>query len=89
MSSVALAIAVAVMTFASGLLGLALQKRLPEAHLSGGSKDMILAAVSQNGPSSRGDETLGDLHRALRAQAQKSVSRVARQNALGPGSETG
>jgi hypothetical protein len=45
MSSVALGIAVAVVTFASGLLGLALQKRLPEAHLSGGSKDMILAVV--------------------------------------------
>jgi hypothetical protein len=45
MSSVALAIAVAVMTFASGLLGLALQKRLPQTHLSGGSKDMILAVI--------------------------------------------
>jgi hypothetical protein len=45
MSSVALAIAVAVVTFGCGLLGLALQKRLPEAHLSGGSKDMILAVI--------------------------------------------
>jgi hypothetical protein len=45
MSSVALAIAVAVMTFASGLLGLALQVRLPQTHLSGGSKDMILAVI--------------------------------------------
>jgi hypothetical protein len=45
MSSVALAIAVAVVTFACGLLGLALQKRLPQAHLSGGSKDMILAVI--------------------------------------------
>ena len=45
MSSVALAIAVAFVTFGCGLLGLALQKRLPEAHLSGGSKDMILAVI--------------------------------------------
>jgi len=45
MSSIALAVAVAVVTFASGLLGLALQKRLPQTHLSGGSKDMILAVI--------------------------------------------
>jgi hypothetical protein len=45
MSSVVLAIAVAVVTFASGLFGLALQTRLPQTHLSGGSKDMILAVV--------------------------------------------
>jgi hypothetical protein len=45
MSSVALAIAVAIVTFASGLLGLLLQKRLPQTHLSGGSKDMILAVI--------------------------------------------
>jgi hypothetical protein len=45
MSSVILAVAVAVVTFAAGLFGLALQKRLPQTHLSGGSKDMILAVV--------------------------------------------
>jgi hypothetical protein len=45
MSSVTLAVAVAVVTFAAGLFGLALQKRLPQTHLSGGSKDMILAVV--------------------------------------------
>jgi heme A synthase len=45
MSSVALAVAVAVVTFGCGLLGLALEKRLPQAHLSGGSKDMILAVI--------------------------------------------
>jgi hypothetical protein len=32
-------------TFACGVLGLALQKRLPQTHLSGGSKDKILAVV--------------------------------------------
>jgi hypothetical protein len=32
-------------TVGSGLLGLYLQKRLPQTHLSGGSKDMILAVI--------------------------------------------
>jgi hypothetical protein len=45
MSSILLAIAVAVVTFASGLLGLYLQRRLPKTHMSGGSKDMILAVI--------------------------------------------
>jgi hypothetical protein len=36
---------VAIVTFASGLLGLTLQKRLPTSHMSGGSKDMILAVI--------------------------------------------
>ena len=45
MSSIALAVAVAVVTFASGLLGLALQKRLPQTHLSAESKDMIRAVI--------------------------------------------
>jgi hypothetical protein len=45
MSSTLLAIAVAVVTFASGLLGLYLQRRLPKTHMSGGSKDMILAVI--------------------------------------------
>src|ERR1700722_13087300 len=38
-------VVVAILTFGSGLLGLHLQKRLPQTHLSGGSKDMILAVV--------------------------------------------
>ena len=38
-------VAVAILTFGSGLLGLYLQKRLPQTHLSGGSKDMILAVI--------------------------------------------
>ena len=44
-TSILIAAAVAVVTFASGLLGLYLQKRLPKTHLSGGSKDMILAVI--------------------------------------------
>jgi heme A synthase len=38
-------VAVAILTFGSGLLGLFLQKRLPQTHLSGGSKDMIIAVI--------------------------------------------
>src|SRR5579864_1464373 len=45
MTSISIAMAVAVLTFASGLLGLYIQKRLPKTHLSGGSKDMILAVI--------------------------------------------
>jgi hypothetical protein len=44
--SILIAVAVAVATYASGLLGLYLQRRLPETHMSGGSKDMILAVIS-------------------------------------------
>jgi heme A synthase len=45
MTSISIAMAVAVLTFASGLLGLYIQKWLPKTHLSGGSKDMILAVI--------------------------------------------
>jgi hypothetical protein len=45
MSSVTFAFAVAVVMFAAGLLGLALQGRLPEKHTTGGSRDMILAVA--------------------------------------------
>jgi hypothetical protein len=45
MSSDRFSIAVAVAMFAAGLLGLALQGRLPEHHTSGGSRDMILAVA--------------------------------------------
>ena len=45
MTSVFIAGAVAVLAFGSGLVGLYLQKRLPEHHMSGGSKDMILAVI--------------------------------------------
>ena len=45
MTSISIAVAVAILTFGSGLLGLYLQKRLPQTHLSGGSKDMILAVI--------------------------------------------
>jgi hypothetical protein len=41
-ASISIAVAVAILTFGSGLLGLYLQKRLPQTHLSGDSKDMIL-----------------------------------------------
>jgi hypothetical protein len=44
-TSISIAVAVAFLTFGSGLLGLYLQKRLPQTHLSGGSKDMILAVI--------------------------------------------
>jgi hypothetical protein len=43
--SISIAVASAVVTYASGLLGLYLQRRLPETHMSGGSKDMILAVI--------------------------------------------
>jgi heme A synthase len=36
---------VLVLTFGSGIVGLYLQKRLPTHHMSGGSKDMILAVI--------------------------------------------
>ncbi len=45
MTSISIAVAVAILTFGSGLLGLYLQNRLPQTHLSGGSKDMILAVI--------------------------------------------
>jgi hypothetical protein len=38
MTSISIAVAVAILTFGSGLLGLYLQKLLPQTHLSGGSK---------------------------------------------------
>jgi hypothetical protein len=45
MSSGGFALAVAVAMFAAGLLGFALQGRLPEHHTTGGSRDMILAVA--------------------------------------------
>jgi hypothetical protein len=44
-SSVLIAISVAVLTFGSGILGLYFQKRLPIEHMSGGSRDMILGVI--------------------------------------------
>ena len=43
--SMSIAVAIAILTFGSGLLGLYLQKRLPRTHLTGGSKEMILAVI--------------------------------------------
>ena len=43
--SFSIALGVAVLTSGSGLLGLYLQKRLPTHHMSGGSKDMIMAVI--------------------------------------------
>jgi hypothetical protein len=40
-----ISILVFVLTFASGMFGLYLQKRLPQEHMSGGSRDMILAVI--------------------------------------------
>ena len=45
MTSILIAVAVAILTFGSGLVGLYLQTRLPEHHISGGSKDMILVVI--------------------------------------------
>jgi hypothetical protein len=45
MSSDRFAIAVAVAMFAAGLLGLFLQRMLPEHHTTGGSRDLIAAVV--------------------------------------------
>ena len=45
MSSDRFALAVAVAMFAAGLLGLVLQRALPEHHTTGGSRDMIGAIV--------------------------------------------
>ena len=45
MSSFTFAIAVAVAMFAAGLLGLLLQRVLPEHHTTGGSRDMIGAVA--------------------------------------------
>ncbi len=45
MSSIWIALAVGALTFGAGMLGLYLQKRLPQQHMSGGSRDMILAVI--------------------------------------------
>ena len=45
LTSIAISVAVFVLTFGSELLGLYIQKRLPKSHLSGGSKDMILGVI--------------------------------------------
>ena len=45
MSSSSFAVAVAVAMFAAGLLGLFLQRVLPEHHTTGGSRDLIAAVV--------------------------------------------
>jgi hypothetical protein len=45
MSSDRFALAIAVVMFAGGLLGLVLQRALPEQHTTGGSRDMIGAVV--------------------------------------------
>lgn len=45
MISVLIAVSVAVLTFGSGMLGLFLQRKLPTEHMSGGSRDMILAII--------------------------------------------
>ncbi len=45
MPSVLIAIFVAVLTFGSGILGLFFERRLPKEHMSGGSREMILAVI--------------------------------------------
>ena len=45
MNSVTFALAIATLMFAGGSLGLALQRILPEEHITGGSREMIAAVV--------------------------------------------
>jgi Protein of unknown function (DUF4239) len=45
MNSVTFALAIATLMFAGGSLGLALQRILPEGHITGGSREMIAAVV--------------------------------------------
>ena len=45
MNSVTFALAIAILMFAGGSLGLALQRILPEKHITGGSREMIAAVV--------------------------------------------
>jgi hypothetical protein len=45
MTSLLVAIIVAILAYCSGLAGLHLQKRVPEEHMTGGSRDMILAVI--------------------------------------------
>jgi hypothetical protein len=40
-----IAAAVLILTFGAGMLGLYLQKKLPQEHMTGGSRDMILAVI--------------------------------------------
>jgi hypothetical protein len=45
LSAIGISLAVGLLTFGAGMLGLFLQKRLPTQHMSGGSRDMILAVI--------------------------------------------
>jgi hypothetical protein len=45
LSAIWIALAVGLLTFGAGMLGLYLQKRLPQQHMTGGSRDMILAVI--------------------------------------------
>ena len=45
MNSVTFALTIAILMFAGGSLGLALQRILPERHITGGSREMIAAVV--------------------------------------------
>ena len=45
MTTILIALGVLVATFGAGMLGLYLQKRLPHVHMTGGSRDMILAVI--------------------------------------------
>jgi len=44
-TSILISVVVGVLTFGCGILGLLLQKLLPEQHMSGGSRDMIAAVI--------------------------------------------
>jgi hypothetical protein len=45
LSAIWIALAVGLLTFGAGMLGLYLQKKLPQQHMTGGSRDMILAVI--------------------------------------------
>jgi hypothetical protein len=45
LSAILISLAVGFLTFGAGMLGLFLQKHLPQQHMSGGSRDMILAVI--------------------------------------------
>ena len=47
MQSVVISVAVGLLAFAMGLLGLYLKRRLPEHHMSMGSRDMTIGGLAK------------------------------------------
>ena len=69
-TSISIAVAVAILTFGSGLLGLYPHKQLPQTHLSGDSKDMIPAVTLVIGT------LVGNAYAFLRDAGRSSESSV-------------